>query len=200
MSRAFFSFVWLWGWFFFCLFFFVLFEVPWCASWPFSASSVWCVSCCLDLKAPASSAAPSTAVVWHVCKHTNTRVSQQTSTSRKVRRHLHKQIVPEGQKQILFLLHSPVSCSPLMMENWVLHDLDWCFRWSGFTCDSEDWVWEATCWAGWRKSELLLVKHVQKLCRGSVLNPCERFPTLPFFPFQLQIELLFIVSQVPKDK
>lgn len=69
--------------------------VPWCASWPFSASSVWCVWCCLDLKAPASSAAPGTAVVWHVCKHTSTGTSQQTSTSRKVRRHLHKQTPPE---------------------------------------------------------------------------------------------------------
>lgn len=92
-------------------FFLFVILVPWCASWPFSASSVWCVWCCLDLKAPASSTAPGTAVVWHVCKHTSTGwVSRHppaekwdgTYANRLTRADPH---IPEGQKHILFLLH-----------------------------------------------------------------------------------------------
>lgn len=87
----------------------VVFLVPWCASWPFSAGSVWCVSCCLDLKAPASSAAPGTAVVWHVCKHTSkgwvsrhppAEKREGTYTNRLSRAYPH---VTEGHKQILRL-------------------------------------------------------------------------------------------------
>ena len=46
---------------------------------------MWCVLCCLVLKAPASSAVPGTGVAWHVCKHTST---GPVSTHPAARRHL----------------------------------------------------------------------------------------------------------------
>lgn len=170
MSRAFFL---LYGFGVFLVgFFLVLFEVPWCASWPFSASSVWCVSCCLDLKAPASSAAPSTAVVWHVCKHTNTRVSQQTSTSRKVRRHLHKQTVES--LSLTSLKGRNKYCSSYTLECRVL--LWWKTEYYMIWVDAllvwfHLWLWGLSVRScvlnELREIRVLLVTHVQKLCRGS---------------------------------
>lgn len=88
--------------------------VPWCASWPFSANSVWCVSCCLDPKAPASSAAPSTAAVWHVCKHTQTQrfsTFYQQKSEKATRAY---RCIPKEHKQMLscswFMFSTVTSC------------------------------------------------------------------------------------------
>lgn len=114
------------------------FWIPWCASWPFSASSVWCVLCCQVLKAQASSTAPGTAVVWHVCKH----ISTDPVSSRKARQHLHKH---EGGQICTSLKGRKASCSSytlsfsfIMVEGkvWSCEYIDWIpFCRFGFRCD-----------------------------------------------------------------
>lgn len=113
------------------------FWVPWYASWPFSAGSVWCVSCCLDPKAPASSTAPSTAVVWHVCKHTGHRVSQQASSSRKESRHLHKHTDKSLSTQKLIVLFVYCEFDVLRWEWWLKT------IWSDLVFTSDFWPWNA---------------------------------------------------------
>lgn len=104
--------------------------------------------------------------------------------------------VPEGQKQILFLLPSWVSYSPLMMENWVLHDLGWCF--AGLVslvtlrivCEKLHVERvegnQEFCW-------LHMFKSVAEAPANHVLNPCESFPTLPssLFNFKLNYFLSY---------
>lgn len=109
------------------------------------------------------------------------RVSQQTSTSRKVRRHLHKQTdkssahphVPERQKQILFLLCC--DCHVLLLTQW-----GWRLNttWSGvgvlqvwFQVWLWVWLWDVACSKeGWGGAAGLAGYTCYKL---ALSNPCE---------------------------
>lgn len=115
--------------------------VPWCASWPFSASSEWCVSCCLDPKAPASSTAPSRAVVWHVCKAHKHRMSQHTSTTRNWESTYAKETAWEDRIHNMSPTGRNKYCDfhvpSLVLDNTCSEASDWTLRRFGFTCDFE---------------------------------------------------------------
>ena len=124
-----------------------IFLIPWCASWPFSAGSVWCVSCCLDPKAPASSTAPSTAVVWHVCKHTISTKGE--SAEQNVRQTDHRVLCP---------CRAETNTVTVMFCSW-----DWILRDLQFQLWLWDWPWDAACSKGWGSSRVSLVTRVQSL-------------------------------------
>lgn len=161
-----------------------VFLIPWCASWPFSANSVWCVSCCLDPKAPASSTAPSTAVVWHVCKHTSTGwvsrhppAEKWAGTYTKTDKGLSTRPWRAETNTVPPILR--LSCSSLVLGN-VLKQYDIirvvdALLW--FQLCLWDWPWDVSCSKGWGGCcRVSLVTHMFKACRGSskpLSNPWE---------------------------